>query len=132
MLVAKAEDHADAKDYRSKKGTPIDELLTRLRRNLEAKLGPLTAAEGKLKAVFAKMDENGDGKISRREMVDRLNELQVGLSVEDVGLLFSAYDVDNSGFISYDVRPVTEHLIFIFTSSHINRSVLLYLFTRSL
>jgi Ca2+-binding EF-hand superfamily protein len=52
-----------------------DNVVKQLRSQLEAKLGTLTAAHGKLKAIFNKMDSDGDGKISRKELFDRMVDI---------------------------------------------------------
>ena len=83
--------------------TSVDVLIEKLRSTLEQKVGSLSAGKGKLKDIFSRMDENGDGQISQRELYDRLSDLEADFTHAEVAQIFNKYDVDKSGAISYEV-----------------------------
>ena len=79
-----------------------DALVARLRRQLEERMGSLSSGMGRLKQIFIDIDDNGDGKLSQRELYDGLEQMRMGFTHEDVGVIFGKYE-DRSGFISYHV-----------------------------
>ncbi len=55
-----------------------------------------------LSKVFKAMDKNGDGKLSKEEIVEGYDQFfGKTLSKDDVGKLFDSVDIDKSGFIDY-------------------------------
>lgn len=58
-----------------------------------------------VRKIFLKLDENGNGLISKEEMMIGLDylrkEVNVKLTQDDIEQIFTAMDFDNSGFIDY-------------------------------
>lgn len=58
-----------------------------------------------VRKIFLKLDENGNGMISKDEMkvgLDYLRkEVNLKLTKDDIDQIFSAMDFDNSGYIDY-------------------------------
>ena len=55
----------------------IDDILEKIRREMELRLGSKTEASRKLKELFAKFDKNGDGKISEMELTMTFDDMKV-------------------------------------------------------
>lgn len=52
--------------------------------------------------IFKALDKNGDGKLSRDEIINGYAEvLGKNLQINEVDLMFEAADIDHSGFIDY-------------------------------
>lgn len=55
-----------------------------------------------LSKIFKAIDKNGDGKLSKEEIMNGYGEFfGKTLNQEDVELLFDSVDIDKSGFIDY-------------------------------
>lgn len=58
-----------------------------------------------VRKIFLKLDENGNGLISKEEMMIGLDylkkEVNLKLTQDDIDQIFTAMDFDNSGFIDY-------------------------------
>ena len=78
-------------------------LVAKLRQKIEDRMGSLSSGKGRLKEIFGDMDNNGDGKLSQRELYDGLERLRIGFSHADVGIIFNHYDRDRSGTMEYEV-----------------------------
>lgn len=58
----------------------------------------------KVREVFAKLDANGDGHLTRDELRDGLKLLKLPASEADVDALLARLDVDKDGTVSLLVR----------------------------
>lgn len=56
--------------------------------------------EQELKAIFEAIDLNGDGRLSRTEVLNAY-EILLGLGLCDVETIFDSCDLDNSGYVDY-------------------------------
>lgn len=55
-----------------------------------------------LSKIFKALDKNGDGKLSRDEIINGYADvLGKSLGASEVDLMFEAADIDHSGFIDY-------------------------------
>jgi calcium-dependent protein kinase len=63
----------------------------------------LTVAENKeLRNVFKEMDGNGDGKLSRKELIDYfIREMGEDEAQNEVNRIFAQVDTDNNGYVEY-------------------------------
>ena len=69
-------------------------------------MGSLSSGMGRLKQIFIDIDDNGDGKLSQRELYDGLEQMRMGFTHEDVGVIFGKYEEDGKGYISYNVNII--------------------------
>ena len=95
-------------------------LIVKLRQKIEDRMGSLSSGKGRLKEIFGDMDNNGDGKLSQRELYDGLERLRIGFSHADVGIIFGSVDRDRSGAIDYEVLSFIYSFIHLFIYSFIH------------
>ena len=72
----------------SMKKSSIDDVIDKLRSEMELRLGSKTEAAKRLKDLFAKFDKNGDGKISEMELTMSLDDMRVSVLRNESFALF--------------------------------------------
>lgn len=77
----------------------LNELLGKVRQQLFAR-GLVTP--GTLLLACKRADDNGNGKLDKREFDEVLRLVGVFLSSQEIGLLFKRFDLSGDGAISYD------------------------------
>lgn len=55
-----------------------------------------------LQRIFSMMDDDQSGNLSQREFTKACKDFKVGVSDENVPILFSKFDTNNDGTMSYD------------------------------
>lgn len=76
-----------------------DELLHIVREKLKSRGTRSIVGLGRTFKIF---DDNGDHQLDRRECVNALHDLRVGLDKEEMERLFRLFDRNNHGYIDYD------------------------------
>ena len=61
----------------------------------------LAARHARVLDLFRQLDLNGDGRISKKEMVLSLGKLGFNTSLDTIAELFATFDVDESGRVDY-------------------------------
>jgi calcium-dependent protein kinase len=56
----------------------------------------------KLKKLFKYIDKNGDGRISKQELISAYQEMGFGITNSDIERLVDIIDSDNNGYIEYE------------------------------
>lgn len=54
-----------------------------------------------LQKIFQSLDKNGDGKLSRQELIEGYQAVYGGLASAELAIAFEAIDIDKSGSIDY-------------------------------
>ena len=95
--------HTISKKTKNNPNSIIDEIVARIRNDIEIQLGPLYTAVESIKHMFDELDINGDRQLSASEIADGFNRLNIHVTDDDIDILFHRYDLDESGQISYMV-----------------------------
>ena len=91
-----------------------DEIMTILRDIREAVDDEVrSTSPAAFKRIFSSMDENGDGKIDKREFARAMEELRVPVGNHQIDQIFNVYDADNNGSFDYN-----EFLVLMEFSKH--------------